>query len=258
MFPFVYEINPAGWSHLAYFGLLLPIMVVRGRMKIRNLKTPLPNRLRHFQMTSFSLVVLAAISLLVARVEWIELFPRTRPPLLAVLAGVVMLVATVALMRPRWRRAVEHRTPVGARVLHLCMPANAGERAWWIAVSVLAGISEEITWRGVQTALLSNLTGRLWTAAIICSISFGLAHMVQGWKSSAIIVFFALGFHALVWLGSSLYVAMAVHIAYDITAGLSYGRLGKEFGYSPELNESPQPYHLLRSSPTRGSALRRP
>lgn len=239
MFPFVFEINPAGWSHLAYFGLLIPLLVVRGRMKIRDTQKPLPNRLRHFQTTSSSLVMFAAISLLVARAEWIELFPRTWPPLLAVLAGVVMLVTTVALMRPRWRRAVEHRTPVGARVLHLCMPANGVERAWWIAVSVLAGISEEITWRGVQTALLSNLIGRLWIAAIICAISFGLAHMVQGWKSSAIIVFFALGFQVLVWLSGSLYVAMVVHIAYDITAGLSYGRLGKEFGYSPEFTESP-------------------
>jgi membrane protease YdiL (CAAX protease family) len=73
----------------------------------------------------------------------------------------------------------------------------------------------------------------------ICSITFGVAHFNQGCKSAAIIVFFALGFHALVWLSGSLYVAMAVHIAYDITAGLSYGRLGKEFGYSPDLNESP-------------------
>jgi membrane protease YdiL (CAAX protease family) len=175
---------------------------------------------------------------MVANAEWIELFPRTRPPLLAVLAGVVMLVVAVAVMRPRWRRAVEHRTPIGARVLHLVMPANAVERAWWIVVAVLAGVSEEITWRGVQTALLINLTGHLWIAAIVCSISFGLGHFNQGWKSAAIIVCFALGFHALVWLSGSLYVAMAVHVAYDITAGITYGRLGKEFGYSPEIVEA--------------------
>jgi membrane protease YdiL (CAAX protease family) len=241
MFPFVAEINPAGLAHLAYFGLLIPTLVVRGRMKIRDTQRPLPKRLRHFQVTSFTLVMFAAISLMAARAEKIELFPRAWPPLLAVVAGVVMLVATVALMRPLWRRAVERRTPVGARVLHLCMPANGVERAWWIAVAVLAGISEEITWRGVQTALLTNLTGRLWLAAIICSISFGLGHMVQGWKSSAIIVFFALAFQALVWLSGSLYVAMAVHIVYDIIAGLTYGRLGKEFGYSPELNEALKP-----------------
>lgn len=239
MFPFVLEINLAGSLHLAYFGIFIPVMVVRGRQKIRDTKRPLPTRLRHFQMTAFSLVMFAAMSLGVAHVEGIELFPLSRPPILAILAGVVMLFATVALMRPLWRRAVKHRTPVRARILNLCMPANAVERAWWIAVAVLAGISEEITWRGVQTALLSNLTGRLWIGAIICSISFGLGHMVQGWKSSAIIVFFALGFQALVWLSGSLYVAMAVHMAYDITAGLTYGRLGKEFGYSPEFKESP-------------------
>jgi membrane protease YdiL (CAAX protease family) len=239
MFPFVDEINLAGSIHLAFFGLFIPFAVVRGRMKLRRAQGPLPNRLRHFQATAFTLVAFAIMSLIVAHAEWIELFPRTRPPLLAILAGVVMLVTAVAVMRPRWRRAVEHPTPIGARVLHLFMPANAVERAWWVVVAVLAGLSEEITWRGVQTALLSNLTGHLWIAAIVCSISFGLGHFNQGWKSAAIIVCFALGFHALVWLSGSLYVAMAVHIAYDITAGITYGRLGKEFGYSPEIIESP-------------------
>ena len=38
---------------------------------------------------------------------------------------------------------------------------------------------------------------------------------------------------ALVWLAGSLYVAMAVHVVYDITAGITYGRLGRELGYVP-------------------------
>lgn len=42
----------------------------------------------------------------------------------------------------------------------------------------------------------------------------------------AIITVFAFGFQALVWLTGSLYLAMAVHVAYDITTGLTYGRLG--------------------------------
>jgi len=239
MFPFVEEINLAGSIHLVFFGLLIPLAVVRGRMKLRQAKGPLPNRLRHFQATTFTLVMFGFISLTTARAEQIELLPPELPPRLAILAGATMLVTAVVVMRPRWRRAVEKRTDVAARVLHLVMPANAVERAWWIAVSMLAGISEEITWRGVQTALLNNLTGHLWIAAIICSISFGLAHFNQGWQSAAIIVCFALGFHALVWLSGSLYVAMAVHMAYDIVAGITYGRLGKEFGYAPEIDESP-------------------
>jgi hypothetical protein len=55
-----------------------------------------------------------------------------------------------------------------------------------------------------------------------------LTHIIQGWRSVAVIVVFALGFHTLVWLAGSLYVAIAVHVAYDITAGISYGKLGRE------------------------------
>jgi membrane protease YdiL (CAAX protease family) len=45
-----------------------------------------------------------------------------------------------------------------------------------------------------------------------------------------IITIFGLGFQGLVWLTGSLYVAMLVHVAYDITAGLMYGKLGRELG----------------------------
>lgn len=229
MFPFAYELNLAGWFHLTYFGVVIPAAAARGRKKLIGNDQPLPNRLRYFQVTTLTLGVFAGLSLLVARVQWIHLFPRTLPPWSALAAGVGLYAAVVALMRPRWRRAVERRT----RVVHLFMPANAAERAWWIAVSVLAGISEEITWRGVQAALLGALTGSFWIAALLSTISFGLAHIVQGWKSAALIAVFALGFHGLVWLGGSLYVAMAVHIAYDVTAGISYGRLGRELGFVP-------------------------
>ena len=89
------------------------------------------------------------------------------------------------------------------------MPANAKERSWWIAVAVLAGMGEEITWRGVQAALVGVVTGNFSIAALVCSTSFGLIHIIQGWRSAAVIAIFALGFHTLVWLAGSLYVAVA-------------------------------------------------
>jgi len=235
MFPYAHGINLAGWVHLVFFGLLIPAAAIIERRKFRAAATPLPNRLRHFQVTALSLVMLVTISLTVARLEWIELFPRAFPKWGAFLGGALVLAAMIAYMRPRWRRAVERR----ARVVHLYMPANGTERAWWIAVSVLAGLGEEITWRGVQGALLNNLTGRFWLAAIICAISFAVGHMIQGWRSVIVIIGFALCFHALVWLAGSLYVAMGVHIAYDVAAGISYGRLGRELGYQPaEITQS--------------------
>jgi membrane protease YdiL (CAAX protease family) len=224
MIPYTDKLNLAGWAHLGYFGVLLPALAVYQRKKLLPSDQPLPNRLRYFQKTAYLLAMFATLSLLVAWVQRILLFPRSLPPLGAVISGVALYAAAVAFMRPRWRRAVECRE----RVVHLFMPANALERAWWIAVAVLAGVGEEITWRGVQAALVGVVAANFWIAALLCSTSFGLVHIIEGWWSVAIIVVFALGFHTLVWLAGSLYVAMAVHVAYDITAGISYGRLGSE------------------------------
>jgi membrane protease YdiL (CAAX protease family) len=217
-------LNLAGWCHVGYFGVLLPGLAVLFRKKFIPTNKPLPNRLRHFQTTAIEIVILALLSLLVAALQRISLFPPTWPPLGAAIAGVGAYFAAVTYMRPRWRRAVEK----GARLVHLYMPANAVERGWWIAVAVLAGTGEEITWRGVQGTLVTMLTGNYWIAAVLCSISFALGHMIQGWRSVIVVFVFAMCFATLVWLAGSLYVAMAVHVAYDITAGITYGRLGRE------------------------------
>lgn len=247
MFPEAADPWFPGWYHLAWFGVAIPALVIRGWWKLKRKERPLPKRMTHLRFTAFMLVLLTCLSLVVARAQWIELFPIGTDHLArGVLAGLAMYFAAVAFMRPRWRRAVERRAPI----VHLFMPDNAAERAWWIAVSVLAGVGEEITWRGVQTALLFGLTGSYWMAATASAISFGVAHFIQGWRSTAIIVVFALGFQAVVWLSGSLYVAMIVHVAYDITAGLTYGRLERALGYTLD-ESSTQPTSAAPSATTR-------
>jgi membrane protease YdiL (CAAX protease family) len=230
VFPWVLRINPAGWSHLFLFGLLLPVTVLLLRGKTMPAAGPLPNRMKHFQRTSFELVIWLLVSLAVARAEWMQLFPRAVPTVGAVAAGLAVLAAQVAYMWPRWRKAVTSN----ARVVHLFMPTTVAERAWWLTVAVLAGVGEEITYRGVLWALLANLTGNYLLSAVLASLAFGAGHMVQGWRSSAVIVCFGLSFHLLVWIAGSLYVAMAVHVTYDVIAGLNYGRLGKQLNYAPQ------------------------
>ena len=230
MFPFVSQINAGGWLHLIYFGLLFPLAAVLRRRKFHNVKAPLPDRILHFRRTAATLVMFGALSLFVAWSGRVELFPRTLPPWRGIGAGLLMYVVAVMLMRGRWRRAVEKRL----RIVYLFMPSTRTERAWWIIVAILAGITEEITWRGVQAGVAIALTRSILIAILFCSISFGVGHIIQGWKTVVVIFVFALGFHALVWLSGSLYVAMAVHIAYDVTAGINYGRLGRELGYSLE------------------------
>ena len=230
MFPEAFQAGIAGWYHVLVMGVLIPVVVVRNYRRMVGKSLALPSRMRHFRTTAIMLVVLTSLSVVVARAEWIDLyrFDSARLPQ-GLAAGAVMYVLAVVFMRPRWRRAVEQRS----RIVHLFMPDTRKERLWWVLVSTLAGIGEEITWRGVQTALLAYLTGSFVAGALLSAVSFGVAHYIQGWKSAATIAVFALGFQAVVWISGSLYVAMLVHVLYDITAGLAYGRLGRELGYTP-------------------------
>lgn len=226
------EITLAGWTHLLVFGLLLPALVVRNARAISNRRMPLPQRMAHFRSTTVSLSIFAAMSLAVATVERMSIFAAGVPhPLRGASAGLAMYVAAVLVMRPLWRKAVARR----ARIVHLFVADTREERAWWVAVSLLAGIGEEVTWRGVQTGLLARVVGDYWIAAVLSAVSFAVAHGVQGRKSVLGIFMFALGFQVVVFASGSLYVAMLVHVAYDLTAGFTYGRLAREMGYAPDL-----------------------
>ncbi len=220
--------SPFGWFHLIFFGVLVPIGAIRSKTRISG--RPLPPRRVHFIGTALTIWMLTAFSIAVAYVERIVLFPAQLPHVAGAIAGVVMLFATVAFMRPRWRRAVERRT----RIVHLFMPRDRTERLLWVLVAASAGFGEEITWRAVQPVLLTRLIGHPVLAAALVAVSFGIGHMVQGWRSAAIIVAFAASFQVVVWLSGSLYVAMAVHFLYDVTAGLTYGKIGEELGYPVE------------------------
>ena len=216
------------WYHLVYFGLFLPLAAVVMRNRLRD-KVATLNRARHFRSTAVSLTILLLTSLIVARVREIPLFPASPPPWTAVVAGVAMYAVSVSLALPLWRKAVRANEPVAT----LFMPTTSAECAWWLLIAALAGVGEEITWRGVQVTLLEDLSGSYWLAVLASATSFALMHAVQGWKSVLIIGTFAIALQALVGLAGSLYVAMAVHTAYDLTAGLVYGRLARQFGYSP-------------------------
>jgi membrane protease YdiL (CAAX protease family) len=219
----------AAWAHVLYFGILLPVLVFRLHRKFAGRKKALPDRKKHFRGATVELAYHAGLSVFVAIVAGIDLFTFETSHLARGLAvGAAFYIAAVLYMQPRWRRAVEKRSPI----VSLYMPSDFEERAWWILVSLLAGVGEEITWRGVQTQLLVPIVGTYAVAALLSAISFGGAHFVQGWRSVLVIVVFALGFQAIVLASGGLYVAMLVHVAYDVTAGLMYGKLGRELSYA--------------------------
>jgi membrane protease YdiL (CAAX protease family) len=54
----------------------------------------------------------------------------------------------------------------------------------------------------------------------ICVVAFGVAHMMQGWRGVLGTGLIAIMMHGLVFLTQGLYLAIALHAAYDVVIGV--------------------------------------
>jgi len=206
----------AGWAHLVVFGLLVPWAALRSRRWLR-LADPDASRARSYRLLLVQLWVFAFLSLAVAVARGIELPLARWPSWSHALLGLGSLAAVVALMWPLWARSARERDAV----FRFFVPGDGRQRLLWVLVSASAGISEEITWRGVQYALLLALLGGPAPAVAVCSVMFGLAHLGQGWRGALLAAPFAAMLHVIVTVSGSLALAMALHFLYDVIAGLT-------------------------------------
>ncbi len=210
--------GPAGFVFLLVFLVLVPWGAYRSRARLQAI-TELP-RLTYLRNVVWQQVAFLALALLTA---WQEKLPirigRLDP--FAVAVAVALTAAVTFALRPVWERKVRENDPR----LALFAPGSELERRWWIGVSIAAGISEEVVWRGVVLGLLWWLTGSWVAAAVVSSVVFGVAHSLQGWESAAAIGAIAMGMALFVRWADGLALAMAMHAAYDIVAGLTYGKL---------------------------------
>jgi membrane protease YdiL (CAAX protease family) len=212
-------------AHLVFFGLYLPYVALRAAR--RNRRAPVPPRCQYFRSAILNLVTKGAISLSTALVVPLALFPAALPSLMHLLWGALACAGMIAVGLPHWRGSVARRE----RFAYFAMPQTREENGWWVVFSILAGVTEELTWRGVQVQLLTRLTGSLPLAATICCLTFGIGHIAQGWKWALATVGFAAVFQVLVVVTGSLYVAMAVHIVVDLVAGFYTARVARLQGY---------------------------
>jgi membrane protease YdiL (CAAX protease family) len=162
-----------------------------------------------------------------ARGVWSGLFPLQWPSVGAWLYGALAYVVMVGIDLPFSRRCIER----GERHSHFSMPQTRSERLWWIGLSVAAGVGEELTWRGVQPELIAQITGALWPAVLLVLRDLRPWSYQPGWRWAMVAGAFGLLFHALVWLTGSLYVAIVVHVAVNVTVGLYSGVVGTRVGY---------------------------
>lgn len=216
-----------GSAHLVYFGVYLPFRAVRSAL--RKGKGAVPQRTRVFQATVIDLVARGLISFITARAAGLDVFPARLPGWDGVVWGALICAVMIAVAIPHWRGGVIR----GERFSYFSMPTLPAERAWWSVLSLLAGITEELTWRGVQFLLLARLTGSPALSVAVCALTFGLGHLTQGWRWGLVVVGFALAFHGLTWYSGSLYVAMAVHVVVDLVGGFYTAHAANKWGYEP-------------------------
>ncbi len=169
------------------------------------------------------LAVLAlALALMFGLRPWLTIRLDAATPLLAVAATVPLLGLVLLLLRSNWAwvEALDRL----ARELATTLFANAGPTAI-LLVSLLAGIGEELLFRGVVQAGLEPLVGAV-PALLLASLLFGLAHAVtRAYFLMAALIGIYLG-----WLylaTGNLLLPILVHFLYD---WIILSRLRREAG----------------------------
>ncbi|MBX3401808.1 MAG: CPBP family intramembrane metalloprotease [Phycisphaeraceae bacterium] len=208
-----------GWFYIAAMVLVLPALAARSAHALNSGKVPLPKRSAVHINTIVTLAVLMGVSLTVARIEAVHLFPRWSPTWIDAAAVAVFLILTLGALSARIRRLDR---AMRTRLERVSMDdwRDPGQLAPYALVCIMAGIAEEVAYRGVLAELLTRATGSHALAIVVACIAFGAAHAVQGWRSAALASIFAALFHGMVMLTGHLYAAMIAHATYDFLAGL--------------------------------------
>ncbi|MCA1779289.1 MAG: CPBP family intramembrane metalloprotease [Xanthomonadaceae bacterium] len=158
-----------------------------------------------------ALAVLAlALALIFGLEPWLGIAFSAGALGLSIAATVPIVAAMLALMRFRWAWVEALRRIVEDHLLPLF--SNAGPTAIF-AVALMAGVGEELLFRGVIQAGVEELFGPI-AALAIASLLFGLAHAL----TAAYFVLTCLMGLYLGWLyqvTGNLLVPIAVHFLYD-------------------------------------------
>lgn len=147
--------------------------------------------------------------------EGIELFARGRLGAAALLTAVALLALGLGTLPLRQRLSSEesNRRQMQTR------PGKPSDLGPWFVVSLMAGFTEEIVYRGVMFTLLYWLTGSWWIAALLAVLVFSVSHATQGLPRAVFVGILAFGLHVLVRLTGALLLATIVHFLLRLLRG---------------------------------------
>lgn len=134
-------------------------------------------------------------------------------------AALAVIVSVERLVKPQ--RLAQMRAQMREMKI---LPRREGELAWWIGVALMAGVWEELLYRGFLIGFFAPRTGAAG-AVLLSTLVFAIPHVYQGWRgiprSGAVGLAFGLLY---VWT-RSLWWLMALHALVDLFGGFVAWRI---------------------------------
>lgn len=134
-----------------------------------------------------------------------------------VLAGLYARQAIATARTARLQTAI--RALLAKKNVAAILPHNAAELALFVALSITAGFTEELLFRGFVLSTLATIVG-WWTAAGIAIVPFAFLHSYQGASGMVRTAVVGAALTLVVAATRSLVPAMALHALIDIGSGV--------------------------------------
>lgn len=109
--------------------------------------------------------------------------------------------------------------PGTAKTVDSLLPQTLPEILVWIAISITAGICEELAFRGFLQHQFHALSGSIVVAVLAQGLVFGLFHAYQGWQNVLVITVLGVLFGMLAAWRRNLRANIVVHAWADIWGG---------------------------------------
>ena len=166
---------------------------------------------------------LLLLGLILMRSSQLELWSRFDLTGWATVSALLFCVPILAMLffvvRSRWAPLFHMRSEIDEKII----PIFANSRLPDLALmAFLAGVGEELFFRGWMQGLLTNKFGP-WVGIVIVSLVFGLAHYLSStYAIYASLIGLYLGI--IYQVSGNLYLVMAIHAVYDFIALVFLGK----------------------------------
>ena len=224
---------------VVFAALVIPALsVINGRRLARHPEAPLiPRYLRTMARGWLAVTAVVVLWRVLHRdfatlgLDWpIGLPGQAGLALVAVAALANGLAVTFArrIVKPEWFAALREQM----RRLKI-LPRTAPELLVFLAVSVTAGVWEELLYRGYLIWFLSAYGGTVLAVAL-SSVAFGLGHFYQGVRGVVTTTVLGLGFAVGYVVTGSLWWLMGAHALVDLTGGFMGWRVLRVMERQPD------------------------